>query len=381
MKNISYSKKEYYSQISKNIRYIMKSSIFRLFVGLFILATLPLGLVLYNKQQDSRSFAQGVSTASAGSIEAEEGTLSGNATIGNDTNASGGRFLQLGQVGSGITPTPAQPTPPPIGVSRCPAFPAFPDADCTGLIPGTALTNCSTTLSTANATYDKCVFNGGVDVNANNITITNSRVLGVVSGSGSGLKLIDVEINGQNSTLDAFNGMSNYSCTRCNVYNAAKAFTGSEFTVVDSYVHDLYGSGDSHNETALGSGDNIIIQHSNLIAKFNSSSTGGGMSSSVSLYTHGSFWGPMNNVQLEKNRLETTEAYYCLYGGYSTTRAATNVRVLSNYFYVNPTSGTCGTAGPIVGWKQGGGNVWSGNAMLQSNGTTAPLAEPASSPY
>ena len=262
--------------------------------------------------------------------------------------------------------------------SRCPALPSYPDANCTGVIPGTTLTACNGNLSTSNAVYDKCLFSNGVTVTGKNITITNSRIMGVVSSdyTNTDLKMTDVEINGGNNTLDATNGLMGYTCTRCNVHHAAKGFTGNGFTVIDSYVHDLYGSGDSHNEAVLGSVGNIVISHSTLDSKFSSSSTGGGMSSAMSLYTHSSFWPGLDNVLVEKTRFSASGAVYCLYGGYSTDPSdgrPSNVRFIDNVFMRND----CGTGGLIIGWLRGNGNVWQNNKY--SDGVDIP--EPPTNTY
>jgi hypothetical protein len=271
----------------------------------------------------------------------------------------------------------APPPPPPSG-SRCPALPSFPDANCTGVIPGTTLTSCSGNVTANSAQFNNCLFSGGVSLNGRTgVRITNSRINGVVSGGGSGLVMTDVEIDGNNSSLDATNGLSGYTCVRCNVHDAAKGFTGSNFTVIDSYVHDIYGSGDSHNEAVLGSTGNITIRHSTLDSRWSSSSSGGGMSACIALYTHGDFWPALNNVLLEQNRISVSGAYYALYAGNSADAGAagdpSNIHILNNTFV----RGQSGSGAVSVGWLRGNGNVWSGN--VYSDGVAIP--EPATNNY
>lgn len=301
-------------------------------------------------------------------FEPENGILNGTNLVA-DTTASGGKAIQFSAAA--------------IGGVTCAEWPAFPNETCTGVPTGTTLHSCSFMLSTANALYDGCTFNGGITVNADGITIKNSKILGVVTGTGTGLKLMNVEIDEQNSDADAFAWIQNFTCIQCNIHHASKGIQGNNFTLIDSYIHDIYGSGSSHNEPILGADGNIVIKHSNLVGNFSSSSTGGGMSAAIALYTHATYWGPLNNVIIDKSRLESKNAYYCLYGGYSVTRNPTNITVTDNYFYINPSSGTCGISGggPVIGWYRGAGNVWSGNMMVNSSGNTTPLAEPPSSPY
>ncbi len=104
----------------------------------------------------------------------------------------------------------------------------------------------------------------------------------------------DVEIDAGNSVYSAL-GQSNFTCRRCNIYNASQGINGYSFTLEDSWIHDLYGTGNTHSETILGHSGNITVRHNRLSGNYNSASGNfapddGGMSSSVSFYT-GSFWG------------------------------------------------------------------------------------------
>lgn len=304
------------------------------------------------------------------SYEAESATRSGSATINADANASAGQALQFTAVTS---------------ESRCPAYPAFPDSSCTGVLPGTTLANCSSNITQVNAVYDKCLFAGGLLISstAKNVTITNSRIMGTVSCSNSnctsmGLSMTDVEIDGQATNFDGIGGIMGYTCKRCDVHHVSKGFAGGNFWVEDSYVHDIYGSGDTHNEAVLPfNGNNNTMLHNNFDSNWSSNSTGGGMSAAIALYTHGTFWGPINNVLIEKNRITTSVAYYCMYGGNTTDADGdpSNLRVIDNVF------GTCSINGPkngaIVGWLRGNGNLWQNNTW--QDGSEIP--EPTTTNY
>ena len=62
--------------------------------------------------------------------------------------------------------------------SRCPAYPAMPDAACTGVLPDTTPTVCDGHITTTDASYTDCLFPDGIVINANvkNVQITNSKI-------------------------------------------------------------------------------------------------------------------------------------------------------------------------------------------------------------
>ena len=86
---------------------------------------------------------------------------------------------------SGATTTTTT-TPPPGGRS-CAPFPSFPDASCTGVPPGTALTvkTGNQTISTAGAVVDGWDVRGKLIINAANVTVKNTIVHGPPAGGCS----------------------------------------------------------------------------------------------------------------------------------------------------------------------------------------------------
>src|SRR5258708_13187 len=77
------------------------------------------------------TFAAGTPIA----FEAESGTLAGGAATTSITGASGTGGVKFAAA--------TTPTPTPSGARTCPAYPAMPDASCTGVPAGTSLTTLS----------------------------------------------------------------------------------------------------------------------------------------------------------------------------------------------------------------------------------------------
>lgn len=291
-------------------------------------------------------------------------------------------FIAAGAIAqSGAPPAPVllAPGDPGSGGGGSGGTPtSFPNSSNTGVPSGVSLAPCSRDLSTDGATYDRCLFASGIALNANNVTITRSKIVGDITGDYKprNLSLTDVEIDGENAQTDAFNGTFGYTCLRCKVHNVAKCFSGQGFRVEDSYCYDLYGWGDSHNEPVLGSGTSpLILRRNNLVANWNGSTSGGGMSSVVSFYSHGQSWGPVDNIIVEGNRFESRSgAAVCVYAGNTTDYHPTNVRFVDNVWAGGP-SGGCGS--PVIGWQRGAGNVWTNNRY--DSGELIP--EPATNTY
>lgn len=278
------------------------------------------------------------------------------------------------------TTTPATTAPtttPPVGARECPAFPAFPDASCTGVPAGTTLTPCSGNITQANLVLDGCLFSGGVYLgpDADNVTIKNSKVTGRVnagyggdtgSNGQTGLVLTDVEIDGEDANPNNESGIGddNYTCIRCNVHRTGRGASARfNVTIIDSWFHDFdHRTGD--HESAIGSngGHDMTFRHNNLECQPTTYCSG-----ALVVYNQAD---PVNNVLVEKNLFEGGS--YCTYAGSTQSPPGTNVRYLDNRFsrsfYPN-----CGYYGPVSSWDGSGtGNVWSGNAWADGSGPVNP---------
>jgi hypothetical protein len=281
------------------------------------------------------------------------------------------------------TTPPATTAPPTTGppAPGCPAFPAFPDAACTGWQhTGVTLHTCNDGidpgdghLTVPNKTYEGCEFPNGVMIQAAGITIQRSRVVGQVrvhdslNGDYRGAKLVDVEIDGgahPSPDFAAISAGSNISCVRCHIHGTATGYhLGNNNVLRDSYIHDFVDTG-AHGAaagTGQGAGDNTIVEHNNLQC----SRTNGAAhcSSALSLYDEPT----LDNV-LVRNNLFNSVSGYGMYGG---GPQGTHIQVIDNVFGQKYYP-TCGLFGPVAAFYAGNtGNVWSGN-RYQDGGVVAP---------
>ncbi len=266
--------------------------------------------------------------------------------------------------------TTTAPPQSPTGTSS-----TWPDATNTGVPAGTVLTPTGGMYITTDGTVvQNMEVTGCIVVRANNVTIKNTRVLqsgpcwgGAIDteyGPYSNILIQDVEVDGRNQNSGApLVGSGGYTCIRCNVHNGGQGFhLTNNVTVVDSWVHDLFGTGTTHNDAVLSNGgNNFVVRHNTLSCDVGwpgNPSTGGGCTGAMNLF--GDF-GPVTNVIADGNLFNG--GAYCVYAGTQSDKpypVASNVQFTNNLFGTVATP-TCGKYGPYVDYQPGNGNVWSGN--------------------
>lgn len=250
-------------------------------------------------------------------IEAESGAVTSPASIVSDSGASGGSAVYFTAAAS--------------SGNSCPAYPAFPDANCTGVLAGTTLTpSGGMTINTAGTIINARDISGPVVVNAPNVTIRNSRIrtnaMWVIENNSTGLIVEDSEIlnqpvAGQKNCHNGI-GSNNFTIRRSEIAgceNAVDIGGGDNVTLVDNYIHDLDTTGPSHvwgNEPhtdgiqmAPGS-DNIVVRHNWI-----DPSPGGGVTSAIIMGVNGS----QSNVIIEENYLDGRGASYAVYANRQTS--------------------------------------------------------------
>jgi hypothetical protein len=236
----------------------------------------------------------------------------------------------------------------------------------TGVPAGTPLRPYSGTLTVVDdgAVIDALDVAGCIVVRADNVTIRRTRVRGAPCDNGhqvdigygtyEGLVLEDVEIDGMNiGAKGAAIGNSNFTCRRCNIHRVGQGVAmTANVTVEDSWIHDLYQDGESHNEPIITLGGTNFVIRNNVLDIRNE----GGASASLALYNA---FERLDDVLVENNVFNGGS--YCVYAGKTHgDNPVTNVRFLDNRFgrKYDP---SCGIHGPYTAFEDGGGNVWSGN--------------------
>ena len=270
-------------------------------------------------------------------------------------------------------PTTVPPSPSPTTTSSgspragCPAYPAMPDASCTGYAhTGVTLRSCALRI-TAPGTYDSCRFDGTVVIASSGVRITRSLVQGghVQGSSGAdlrGLVLEDVTIIGAGNDGSAAIGNNNYTCRRCDISGGLRGFAiGSNVVIEDSYAHDFWrqpssqkGPASVHQTSAsTHGGAHVRITHSTLYCR----SDAYACSSGVSLYSEDS--PGINDVLIEKSYLASDAGYALMFASLVSGKpyGITNTRVIDCIF--GPSE-----YGPVANFPRSqAGNVWSGNRL------------------
>jgi hypothetical protein len=182
--------------------------------------------------------------------------------------------------GSSAPPPTPNPTPNPTP-SPSPST-LYPSASNTGVPAGTVLTpSGDITVTVAGTVIDSKQVTGCIFVQANNVTIKNSKILGGncyepihITEPYDGLVVQDTEIDGQKSAMcgEAI-GTEGYTIIRVNAHGCSDGprLAGSaNITLQDSYIHDLsnlpgdHGDGTQAYGLSLAAGNSVQILHNTI---------------------------------------------------------------------------------------------------------------------
>ena len=156
------------------------------------------------------------------SVQTESGTVNTPASSIADSSASAGQAVKFGSAVTG-------------GARTCPAYPLFPDSTCTGVPAGTSLTtiNGNYTTTSNGQHIDGKLIQGDLIVNNDNVVVTNTRIVGLITNNSSGLSLTDSDVGLNSCLATAYeNGNysnlagSNYTLTRTHIHNAGADLIG-----------------------------------------------------------------------------------------------------------------------------------------------------------
>ena len=278
------------------------------------------------------------------------------------------------------SPTPtASPTTSPAP-SPAPTTSGWPDASTTGVPAGTPLTTYTgpCTVTTANTVIDaKTVNCSSLVIHAANVTISRSKVNGIVSSGTDNdtysFTLSDSDVDatpGFAAQLTAVEGL-HFTVLRSDIQGGNRSVNCINCTIQDSYVHgqDADAGGTWH-ESGIRMNDHNVIRHNTILCD---APTIGGAGCSADLTGYGDF-APVTNNLIENNLFKATPSGgFCSYGGSSKGKAystdAHDIRFINNVFEAGPT-GHCGIWGPVTDFDPTRpGNLWSGNTW--TDGTPA----------
>ena len=275
--------------------------------------------------------------------------------------------------------------------SGCPAYPEFPDLNCTGWKhTGVTLTAVPSQVSSGAGWHVDTVggqqifyitkddaFVDGLDINlcvkvfANNVTIQRSRIrcsdyYAIRTADPPtryrGLKLIDVELDGlgqAGTQTIAVEETASGHFLRVNVHGMGSSGPriGSGTVIEDSYIHGFHCNPGDHAAgiSSNGGGGDIVVRHNNIDIDHRA----GCASAAWAIYLD---FGTYNGILTEKNLFNG--GAYCAYAALkapgSAYPPAVNVRFVDNVFG-RKYSPQCGAYGPIAQWANSPGSVWRNN--------------------
>jgi hypothetical protein len=315
------------------------------------------------------------------SVQPEDATLSGNASVANDASASGGKALKL--AAHVVTP------PPQTGGRSCQAWPAVPDNNCTGVPAGTGLTTINGELDTTadGQVIDSKNITGDLNVHHNNVIVKNTRIKGIVRANASdqsGLIIQDSEIAPDTYQVGNFPPIfdGNYTLLRVHVHRLQDGPRSGAGTVIirDSILDDLAFAPAEHpdgfQQYGPGTPVNVTLDH-NLISGCTGNSSDKGSSAM--------FWSdhPGTNAKLVvTNNLFTCGQYSIrindtgsgISGNYSGVVAEVhNNKVVRGSYALGPTECDNSKAYSV---SRGDGVAWSNNTFSDNGEQIASACAP-----
>ena len=243
----------------------------------------------------------------------------------------------------------------PAGCLAKPSQCGYPDATNTGVPAETGLTvvNGDMKIATDDAVVEGKEIHGCVTVAAKNVTIRKTKIVGacyymaeVTSGDAT---LDQVEINCTQAGTGIAN--SNLSVHHANIHGCENGLdVGSDVTVEDSWIHDVYNGGTAHGDGIQtdDNGTGVLFKHNTIVNP--------GGTSAIITARNGTV-----GTRIENNLLDGgAYTVYCPYN------SATNFQLANNRFGVGYTYGpmtACDKA-----YVTATGNVWDASGQPEPVG-------------
>ena len=265
-------------------------------------------------------------------------------------------FARFDVGGSAPTPKPTPTTPPGPTPTNPPAPPGdFPNADTTGVPPGTKLTPSGRVeVTKAGTVIDGLDIKGALVIKADNVVVTRSRIsagdelypVNVKSGS---VTIEDSEITGGTTAAVC---CTNFTLRRVEIHDVMEGPRMHDNTTIeDSWIHHLKRFPGGHIDALQSEGGDHIRIVGNRLEAYNPDAK----DPMNAVFQFGTRVKKMTNCVFEGN-YNTGGNYAINGGGAGTTDAACTFR--DNVFEANYRYGVACNLGPNVVW--GSGNVMSG---------------------
>lgn len=268
---------------------------------------------------------------------------------------------------SSQAPTPT-PTPQADG--------AWPNADNTGVPAGTALTPYTgpSTVTTPGTVIDAKEIRGGLDIRAQDVTVSRSSITGTVTvAEGASLSISDTDIDAgdrEGTGLEAHN----YTAVRVHVVGGNRSmYCANNCSIRDSYVHgQMTDETGVFHESGIRMEQNTTLIHNTIGCDAPTIPPDAGCSAGLTGY--GDF-APVRDNLIQGNLFLPSTGGACAYGGSSGGKPysddASNIRFIDNVFS-RGRNGKCGYYFPVTDFDRNApGNVWSGN-VWDNGGTVNP---------
>lgn len=311
-----------------------------------------------------RSFA--VLSSNAKISEAEGSVSQNDTTAVADGTASGNTYVQFNTI----------QVSPPGGNGFCDTFPSLPaskpDATNTGVPSGTVLSpSGDITVTTDGTVIDAKDISGGVYINANNVTIKNSKIHGTgssymavrIADGKTGARILSSEIYTTNGGYEGIIGGNFIACGNY-IRGFDNAFTiGGNTTIQSNFIEKLNSaqSGPHYDGIELYSGSNVNIWGNNIrMTDVNGNWLGD--TGAINLTTE---WSSITNVEIRGNWIGG--GGYTLYIRRSSSGSGYNysgIRVINNRWYGSPPKGFA-QWGPMS--DDGGDIIFTGNVWDSTN--------------
>jgi hypothetical protein len=222
-------------------------------------------------------------------------------------------------------PAPAPKPAPAPAPKPAPQAGQFPDASTTG--PSGRLSPSGSINVTRDGTViENLDVSGTITVNANNVTIRNTRVKATghygINVEGKGVLIEDVEIAGGSGCSHGLAPYGEWTARRIEVHGCVIGIgMKSNQTLEYSYCHDLRVYGSTHNDCiqTVG-GSNSVIRGNNLNAPYH-------QTSAIIIQTE---FGPARNWLIENNRL--SGGGYSIYSQPKVNGTPTGLTIRNNVF-------------------------------------------------